>query len=413
MIEVSVCSLCGMKVILKSDGICPNCLNVPRNIKVAMRRIIGSFIAFVAIPTSVFAAEIAYRFPKDEILRYTYRSSTSVSYKGDAARVTESADADCLYDFDGSEYETDQKVTITYKEYVYSSSSPEGKTFIDTRKPCNESALKGDIPASMFVTLPGESFTAGVATNGNINNIEGFALIVRRALARAVGSDNALSETLNAIVISAISDETMKQGLRIVFIAFPGDAKSGSEWKSKMTQRVLAASFEFNLNYKLTALTATSAVVSITGTTKLTIDNTSIPKEGEMTGSASFDIKNGRLLQTSVSANLKLPNISFKSGYELKFQKALSRKECGPESYEKPLKPGLKLIERRNVIAKDEKPVFAMASLKEREVSFFLLDMEPVRVVEKNEAERVLRIITKYGREGWIEESKTVLDERE
>ncbi|MHC4600195.1 MAG: DUF6263 family protein [Planctomycetota bacterium] len=365
---------------------------------------------FLILSSFTRAGELTYRFPPDEVLRYKYVQNETCSYKAKTGKIHEVRALEYVLELRGrevGEYD-DPAADATFRDLKHKVVSPEVKYVFDSRKTYSSKAVEKEPILGVFSAMPGESFQISMYGNGSGIRVGKFSNLIGRASARGLFGSRAAGKLLAAVIAKVVNEDAFRTGFGFLFVPFTEGSKRGPEWNAERKSELEGIDETFRITYRFASRGNKKANIVVSGRYILSVDGQPIPKEGTIKGSAVFDVQKGRLLFSKFKTAIKLPNVSLSYAYEFKFLKALDPAEVGPESFEKPLRSMLDLVERRRVkgVVDDfGAPVYATE--KAETVLFYVCDKDVVRVVEKREGKDLIRIVTAQGREGWISVDRT------
>ncbi|MHC4779015.1 MAG: DUF6263 family protein [Planctomycetota bacterium] len=366
---------------------------------------------FTVLPHVCFGADPEYRFTPKEVLRYKYVQNETFSYKAKSGKVNEVRALEYTLELRGKDGESFgyHQVDATFRDMKHKVVSPELKYAFDSRRTYSHKAVEKEPILGVFSAIPGETFTMSMDSSGRVNSVGRFSDLIGRAAARGLFGSREAGQALAKVVAQFVSENAFRTGFGFLFVPFTEDSKDTPQWTVERRSDFGGIDEKFTITYRFASRNDKKATLSVSGKYGLWVEQQPIPKEGEIKGSAVFDVREGRLLFSKFKASIKLPNISISRAYELKFLKVLDPSDVGPESFEKPLRGMLKLIERRRVkglVDEFGAPVFSTEKCEK--VAFFICHGDVVRVVEKREGLDLMRIVTMQGREGWIPSGCTV-----
>jgi hypothetical protein len=369
-------------------------------------------VAFLsAVPALAHAGEFAYRFPEGEVLRYAYRADESLAYKAKTGKVVEVRATEYTLEISpNAQGGWSDSLKTVFRDLKTIVSSPEIQVEFDSRKTCSPAAVEKQPLLGILSGIPGDSFGLQLTPAGSVAAVSGFLKMHARAASRGLTGSKFLEKVFEKAFAEFLSDETMRSGLRMVIVPAPPELKAGVEWTQDVSTDFGDGVREIHrFRYKLASVSATRANIAMQGTVRLSAGGEDIPKDGELAGSAVFDLEAGRILSCQVRSSIKLPNLSLANAFEFKFQKSLTPSEAGPESFEKPLRSLLALIERRRVKGEADLPVAVYSTDQCQEAVFFAHMGDIVRVVAKQSGPNgpCVRVVTALGREGWMLEQDT------
>jgi hypothetical protein len=268
--------------------------------------------------------------------------------------------------------------------------------------------------AGMFWGLIGDGFDLKIDVLGKYKGMKGMKDAYGRGASRGGAGKDAMdlaSKTIAAVMVQALTGGAMELGLDVLFIAFPDGAKKGTRWRRSIDFKALMIlDGRFELAYSVSSCSKTFASVAVGGLYRLSMKGLGVLDEGTVSGSAKFDVKNGRLLTSKLAARVKGEDMSETTAYELKFVESVPDSKAGRESFESKLKRGQELIERLLVKPLDGDTAAVHATAECKRTLFFACNGDMVRVMERRksgEDEEFLRVISSLGREGWIRSSET------
>ncbi|MCI0342250.1 MAG: hypothetical protein L0216_14085 [Planctomycetales bacterium] len=364
-------------------------------------------VAALAAPAR--ADEFDYRFGKGEVLRYTVRRHLRVSYKGDAAKITETDLTDNTLDLEPTEERaTDGALAARFREMKLVRTTAEFSIQFDSRSPPGERAVAEAPGLGMLSGIIGDGFNLSVDPRGRVG-AWGFPDLLTRGAWRGLGAELGAAVAQGTEVRQVLSDASATVSYSTLFVPFPDPVPSGGEWTATVTTVDGDIGHVLEFKYRIVSVSGPVASLAIGGAYKLTYRGQPVPKEGPIRGSASFDTRAGRLLSCSHESSIKLPNVSLSSSADLRFVKAVPAEEAGPESFETPLKAGVALLGRRRAPGRRDQPTRIRADESCRVTAFHACGGDLLRVLERREAPEGarLRVVSARGRAGWVPEAET------
>jgi len=373
------------------------------------RAILVPFLLVLPFVSPAWAQEIEYAFPPGEVLRYKFVRNEDCSYKAKGGKVKEVHYTEYTLELQGKPGSRCTDVTAVFRDLKNRVVTPERNFSFDSRKKYSTKAVEKNVLLGVFAAMQGDSFKISLDERGNLYSVDGFTRLIARASSRGLTGSRMLEDVFDRLLRKILSDEIFRAGFRLTFIPVPAGTKRGATWRKEISCTFAGITETFHIEYTLASISPSKAALSMGGKFVLSVDGEEIPKHGTISGSGAFDVKAKRLLFSKIQASIKLPNISLNSRAEFKFLKSLDPSEVGPESFEKPLGPLDKILERRVVEAPAEESACVFATERCEKLVFFTCHGDEVRVVSKRVGPdgNVLRIVTVLGREGWMLESDT------
>ncbi|HEU4471153.1 MAG TPA: DUF6263 family protein, partial [Flavisolibacter sp.] len=201
-------------------------------------------------------------------------------------------------------------VKATYDRLAMNMSLPNGDVNVDTDQPVADS-ITGENPAAMmqgmFGAMKGKSFTLKVDAEGNILSVEGITEMAE-AMVSSMKVDESLKAGMRQMFVAQFNDESMKQNFAPAFNIYPNKpVKVGDSWDKKVTLQ-MGGSMSFNTTYTVKKIEGDNVTVG----SKSSINIQGVT--GDQTGEFVIDAKTGLMEDGSVEQKFGSPmNMTSKS----------------------------------------------------------------------------------------------------
>lgn len=355
----------------------------------------GLLMAGFVVPAA--AEDLAYRFSADEVLRYSVKRTMKAGPAGGAA--VEHDTSTLTLDLGGGD-----RVVARIREWEWTQQIGNGAFAFDSAKIYGVAAVQRDPRYGVCGGMVGDAYRCAVGSRGEVEVAE-FAALVARGARRGLPTSAAPTGDWTP----ADPDTVPTEPLACLIVPLPETAGVGAEWTGTRKTRLLSLPATLALTYRITTITGGKATITVGGTFEADTPNQGTKRTGEIQGSATFDLKAGRLLASKWRTTMTLIGITMSLSNELRLLKAVPTAEAGPASCELPLKSGATCLERRVVSGEPNTAVPIHADETLASPAFAACGGDALRVIASKEAagKRLLKVVTARGRIGWLDAAAT------